>query len=111
MANPSKDFDKVIEKIIVQRGFPDSTRITNVDIARYVEKCPTNRKPESSNTIKARFRLVDAVNKGMIPVRELERHERYLALRVEDPVIFRVSVLFEKIQDNGRTINGYTEGS
>jgi len=109
MANPSKDFDKVIEKIIVQRGFPDSTRITNVDIARYIENCPTNRKPESGNTIKARFKLVDAVNKGMLPVKELDKEEKYLALRVEDPVIFRVSVLFEKIQNNGRTINGYSQ--
>jgi len=110
MANPSNDFDRVIQYIIIQRDFPPMTRISNMDIARYVEKCPKNRKPHISNILKANYRLADAVTRGILTVESLGKVERYQVFRLEDPEIFRRSVVFERVQENGngRIANGHS---
>src|SRR4030042_1488867 len=102
------DFDRAIQNILLQRNLPDATRISNIDIARYIEDCPPNRKPSLAMIMKANYRLADAVNRGTVQVTNLYHCEKYLVFRLEDPIIYRRSVYFERVQENGRTVNGHT---
>ena len=84
--NESSDFDKALQRILIQRNLPDSTYISDTDVARLVEGITKNPYPRTGTVIKAWYHMGGAIMAGEIIVNGSVTPTRYRVLRVEDSV-------------------------
>jgi hypothetical protein len=84
--NESSDFDHALQRILIARNLPDSTYISDTDVARLVEGIPRQQYPRTGTIIKAWYHMGGAVMAGEITVNSSVAPTRYRVLRIEDTV-------------------------